>query len=178
MAAFENGPSGAPAQTKRVGLCIESYQTALDQDFSDFPNSRRLSRLHLRYQRTTRVMCIGALPWHQIEVAQSYNRHCPSLPPRLPTAGQKHAHDVLRFKIIIHGERRTTSTCHEIARVYMLCKTGAKCGATLQLRFTQRLTYERESATVTLPAARDAADMPRDHAVSLDGGLFFDQLSL
>lgn len=178
MAAFENGPSGAPAQTKRVGLCIESYQTALDQDFSDFPNSRRLSRLHLRYQRTTRVMCIGALPWHQIEVAQSYNRHCPSLPPRLPTAGQKHAHDVLRFKLIIHGERHTTSTCHETTRVYMLCKTDAKYGATLRLRFTLRLIHERVQAMVTLLAAPDAADMPRDRAVSLDWGLFFGQLSL
>ena len=60
----------------------------------------------------------------------------------------------------------------------MLCKTGAKYGATLRLRFTLRLIHERVQAMVTLPAARDAADMPRDHAVSLDWGLFFGQLSL
>jgi hypothetical protein len=60
----------------------------------------------------------------------------------------------------------------------MLCKTGAKCGATLRLRFTLQLIDERVRVVVTLPAARDAADMHRDHAVSLDWGLFFGQLSL
>jgi hypothetical protein len=62
--------------------------------------------------------------------------------------------------------------------MYMLCKTGAKCGATLRLRRTLRLIRERVQATVTLPAARDAADMPRDRAISLDWGFFFGQLSL
>ena len=60
----------------------------------------------------------------------------------------------------------------------MLCKTGAKCGATLRLRFTLQLIDGHVRAMVTLPAARDAADMPRDRAISLDWGFFFGQLSL
>ena len=52
----------------------------------------------------------------------------------------------------------------------MLCDTSAA--------LLLQLILERVPAMVTLPAARDAVDMHRDHAVSLDWGLFFGQLSL
>ena len=42
----------------------------------------------------------------------------------------------------------------------MLCKTDAKYGATLRLRFTLRSSMKRVQAMVTLPAARDARICP------------------
>jgi hypothetical protein len=59
-----------------------------------------------------------------------------------------------------------------------VCTCWAKLMPNMVRHFTPQLIDERVEAMVTLPAARDAADMPRDRAISLDWGFFFGQLSL